>query len=439
MTRVSIKRDIYLYLFGIVISLTAIYGLMINQSYHIGLNESAKYGFLYELKASESEYLKSGQLPQSQASTFQIYLELNQIPQKFLTAFDWNTFVNDAIYEHYAPATGSATGEYLYAASHYIASVDKTLYVVSQYDEAIYLELFELSPPDSVSQFNSAFIMIGGLLLLVFLIIRLLIYRLTKPILALSQWSETLDLNQTDKLKCFRYREVDLLANQLVESVRSERDAIEREAFFLRAASHELRTPVSIMSASSEMLERLSESMPRGGQRAVARIKRSVATMQTLITTLLWMSRNTQDDVEPTNINVHKLATEVIESHRYLIDNKKIRIELNIKKEPLQIRAPLALVEIVLANMVRNAFQHSTNGIVSISLSTDSIGVTNPIEDIAIHESQSIEASFGIGLVLIEKVCSNQGWHFSHRQENSVHFASVIFHHDKAPLDVTKR
>ena len=82
MTRVSIKRDIYLYLFGIVISLTAIYGLMINQSYQTGLYESAKYGFLYELKAAESEYLKSGQLPQSQSSTLQVYLDFSQVPQK---------------------------------------------------------------------------------------------------------------------------------------------------------------------------------------------------------------------------------------------------------------------------------------------------------------------------------------------------------------------
>ncbi|NOH56093.1 HAMP domain-containing histidine kinase [Vibrio coralliilyticus] len=423
MTRVSIKRDIYLYLFGIVISLTAIYGLMINQSYQTGLYEAAKYGFLYELKAAESEYLKSGQLPQSQSSTLQVYLDFNQVPQKFLTAFDWNSFENDAIYERYIPATDAASGEYLYAAYHHIPSIDAILYVVSQYDESIYLELFELNPPESVSQFNSAFIMIGGLLLLVFLIIRLLIYRLTKPILVLSQWSETLDLNQTEKLKRFRYREVDLLANQLVESVRNERDAIEREEFFLRAASHELRTPVSIMSASGEMLGRLSDSMPRGGQRAVARIQRSVATMQTLITTLLWMSRNTQTELEASSVNFNQLASEIIESHRYLIESKNIIVELDASSDSLQTQVPLALIQIVLTNLVRNAFQHSADGIVRIELSEERITITNPVE---LSDSQkSTETSFGIGLVLIEKVCRNQGWHFIHQQKDDTYLAEV--------------
>ncbi|NUW69254.1 sensor histidine kinase [Vibrio coralliilyticus] len=423
MTRVSIKRDIYLYLFGIVISLTAIYGLMINQSYQTGLYEAAKYGFLYELKAAESEYLKSGQLPQSQSSTLQVYLDFSQVPQKFLSAFDWNSFENDAIYERYIPATDATSGEYLYAAYHHIPSIDATLYVVSQYDESIYLELFELNPPESVSQFNSAFIMIGGLLLLVFLIIRLLIYRLTKPILMLSQWSETLDLNQTEKLKHFRYREVDLLANQLVESVRNERDAIEREEFFLRAASHELRTPISIMSASSEMLGRLSDSMPRGGQRAVARIQRSVATMQTLITTLLWMSRNTQTELEASRINFNNLANEIIESHRYLIESKDISVELNASSDSLQTQVPLALIQIVLTNLVRNAFQHSADGIVHIELSEERITITNPIE--LSDSQQSTETSFGIGLVLIEKVCRNQGWHFIHQQKDDTYLAEV--------------
>ncbi|NOI74556.1 HAMP domain-containing histidine kinase [Vibrio coralliilyticus] len=423
MTRVSIKRDIYLYLFGIVISLTAIYGLMINQSYQTGLYEAAKYGFLYELKAAESEYLKTGQLPQSQSSTLQVYLDFSQVPQKFLSAFDWNSFDNDAIYERYNPATDATSGEYLYAAYHYIPSIDATLYVVSQYDESIYLELFELNPPESVSQFNSAFIMIGGLLLLVFLIIRLLIYRLTKPILVLSQWSETLDLNQTEKLKRFRYREVDLLANQLVESVRNERDAIDREEFFLRAASHELRTPVSIMSASGEMLGRLSDSMPRGGQRAVARIQRSVATMQTLITTLLWMSRNTQTELEASRVNFNHLASEIIESHRYLIESKDISVELDASSDSLQTQVPLALIQIVLTNLVRNAFQHSADGIVHIELSEEHITISNPVE--LSDSQQSTETSFGIGLVLIEKVCRNQGWHFIHQQKDDTYLAKV--------------
>lgn len=425
MTRVSIKREIYLYLFGIVISLTAIYALMVRHSYYTGINESAKYSFLYEIKAAEKEYLDTGILPQSRSGTLQIYLTIDQIPVKYLDIFDWSNFFNDAIYEYYSPATQTANGQYFYAASHYISEAETTLYIVSEYDESIYLSLIEDNPPESVNQFNTAFILIGSLLLFVFIIIRFLIYRLTKPILTLSEWSETLDLGNTDKLKHFRYREVDLLANQLIASVQNERNAIEREEFFLRAASHELRTPVAIVSASSEMLERISESIPRSGQRAISRIQRSVVTMQALITTLLWMSRNRQNELKTSDTELRQMIKDTIESHQYLIESKDVSIEINASSELLPIQTPTELVQIVLTNLVRNAFQHSTNGTITINITSQSVSVTNPIEPSDTERSTSNETSFGIGLILIEKVCENQGWNFIHKQQGNTYSSLV--------------
>ncbi len=93
------QRDIYLYLFGIVL-LTAIYSLMVSQSYHIGLNESAKYGFLYELEVAEQRYIETGALPDYQNPTFQAFLSYSSA-ESISTVFDWNTFDNSAIYEYY--------------------------------------------------------------------------------------------------------------------------------------------------------------------------------------------------------------------------------------------------------------------------------------------------------------------------------------------------
>lgn len=422
MNKVSIKRDIYLYLFGIVFALTAIYGLMVSHSYHIGLNESAKYGFLYELKVAEHQYLSSGKLANSPGSTLQVYLDLAQVPDKFLNAFDWSRFSNDAIYEHYL--AGQVTGEYLYAAKHAIANTDITLYVTSQYDEAIYLDLFELNPPESVNQFNSAFVLIGGLLLLVFIIIRWLIYRLTKPILILSDWSQKLDLDQVDTLQHFRYREIDQLAQQLVESVRNERDAIEREEFFLSAASHELRTPIATMSASSEMLTRLADSLPTSGQRAAARIQRSALAMQSLVTTLLWISRDLQQS-QCSSIEAQPVVKNIIASHRYLLADSQTTIELDANATPIEISAPQPLFEVVLTNLVRNAFQHSSQGRIQIRLTSREIEVINPIDN---QQHEGNEPSFGIGLVLVEKICHKQGWQFAHQVEQNCYLARIVFY-----------
>lgn len=424
MNRVSIKRDIYLYLFGIVVLLTAIYSLMVSQSYHIGLNESAKYGFLYELEVAEQRYIETGQLPDYQNPTFQAFLSYSEMPTKFQQAFDWKALDNDSIYDHYQPSPDNESGQYLYAAKHQVSGKDEALYIISEYDEAIYLNLFELNPPDSVNQINNAFIAIGVLLLLLFLIIRLLIHRVTKPIITLSKWSESLDVDNTEGLTLFRYKEIDQLATQLVKSVQGERQANERESFFLRAASHELRTPIATISASGDMLVRLSETIPNSGQRAVARIQRSAISMKALVTTLLWMSRNNEIETNYEQIKLTPLLNNIIESQRYLLKNKDVDIQTKVEQEEHSL--PRELTEVVLTNLVRNAFQHGGSGDINITLTEHQFEVTNRLDDENLTNDSEQQTSFGIGLELIDRVCKNQGWRFTHETHNNEFIVKVM-------------
>ncbi|CAK1744571.1 histidine kinase [Vibrio crassostreae] len=424
MNRVSIKRDIYLYLFGIVVLLTAIYSLMVSQSYHIGLNESAKYGFLYELEVAEQRYIETGQLPDYQNPTFQAFLSYSEMPTKFQQAFDWKALDNDSIYDHYQPSPDNESGQYLYAAKHQVSGKDEALYIISEYDEAIYLNLFELNPPDSVNQINNAFIAIGVLLLLLFLIIRLLIHRVTKPIITLSKWSESLDVDNTEGLTLFRYKEIDQLATQLVKSVQGERQANERESFFLRAASHELRTPIATISASGDMLVRLSETIPNSGQRAVARIQRSAISMKALVTTLLWMSRNNEIETNYEQIKLTPLLNNIIESQRYLLKNKDVDIQTKVEQEEHSL--PRELTEVVLTNLVRNAFQHGGSGDINITLTEHQFEVTNRLDDENLTNDSEQQTSFGIGLELIDRVCQNQGWRFTHETHNNEFIVKVM-------------
>lgn len=426
MKRVSIKRDIYIYLFGLLLSLTAVYALMINQSYEVGLNESAKYSFLYEIKLAEKHYLASEELQPSHSQSFQIFDDFRKIPAVYLEQFDWNSFEQGVIYEQYNASKDGGFGQYYYATYHYVASKQVYLYVVSQYDEAVYYDLFEQNPPESISQANSAFLMIGFILLLIFVLIRLLIHRLTKPILQLSKWSQTLDLNEADTIQSFRYTEVQQLANQLVTSVQSQQQSIEREEFFLRAASHELRTPISIISASSEMLTRLAGAIPNSGQRAVKRIERSVVTMQNLVTSLLWMSRNQQLDVEMSQIDIKAVVEDTLDQHRYLSDEKDLKINLVADDISLSHRVPVVLVEIIITNLIRNVLQHASKGEVEICVSSHGISISNALDESG-HNSLSqndsplgdSEVSFGIGIILIERLCQHQNWQFTHLSEKN--------------------
>lgn len=427
MNQVSIKRDIYIYLFGVVFSLIAIYSLMVNQSYVTGTDESVKYGFLYEIGVVEQAYLESGEVPKlTDSKTLQVYTDLAQVPEKFVTYFAWDTFQEDVIYQAYAEAQPSQPAQYLYATYHIIEGSDVVLYMVSQYDEALYFKMLEDNPPESMQHSNLA---MGGILLfIVFLIIRLLIHRIVSPLLALSQWAETLDVSNTGPIKNLRYKELAILSQSLVASVEKQKQVIEREAFFLRAASHELRTPIAIISASSDMLTRVQEELPKSSQRAIGRIGRSIATMQRLMTTLLWLARDQDQSVETVAINLNVLVNSVVEDNTYLIKEKGLSIQVECDKNEVILHGQVeALVSIVLMNLIRNAIQHSENGEVRIVVNPNGVEVINFIAsaDEEPVEGDLYSTSFGVGLFLVEKICHKQGWQFSHRKERGCFIALV--------------
>lgn len=141
---------------------------MINLSYELGLDESAKYSFLYEITLAEHHYIATGEIQPSHRESFEVFDDLKSVPQIYLKHFDWNSFEPGVIYDKYIAAKDGGFGKYYYAAYQYVESKQGYLYVVSQYDEALYYDLYEQSPPESVSQASSAFLMIGLLFLLIF-------------------------------------------------------------------------------------------------------------------------------------------------------------------------------------------------------------------------------------------------------------------------------
>lgn len=429
MKRVSIKRDIYIYLFGLVVSLSVIYGLMISQSYQVGLNESVKYGFLYELKIAENEFVTTGEIPKTKSNTLQIYKNLNEIPKKYIGIFDWFDFESNVIYEKYLTSDGKASGEYFYAIIYYIESRNEYIYAVSNYDESIYLELFKESPPESTNQFNSAFMAIGFLLLLVFVLIRSLIHKLVKPILLLAEWSEKLDLTDISKIQSIRYSEIQKLATELIKSVEKQREVIERETFFLQAASHELRTPVATISASYEMLSRLSFSMSESSQRAVGRIGRSVTTVQNLINTLLWMSRDQNSHFELSDVDLETMVLGILKHHRHLLNGKEVSVIVESTEIKSSKKLPAILVEVIATNLIRNALQHTKQGNIDILIAKDTIKVVNAYDR---SENVSSEPSFGIGLMLAKRICENQHWQLDHYENNNEYIS--IIHYKKQSL-----
>lgn len=217
--------------------------------------------------------------------------------------------------------------------------------------------------------------------------------------------------------------EVGLLAGTIEKMLHRICAFIERERYFTGAASHELRTPVTVISGAVELLED-SQLSPKDA-RAVARIKRATVDMRMTIEMFLSLSRATDDGLYCDHFAVEPLVLKAIDQQLYLLAKKNIGVKREFNASPELFGHPQAFATVV-NNLVRNAFEHTPHdqGPVTVRIDQHEISVNNRGElDVAeCHPVSTQYASsgeaHGLGLKIVERLCQHHGWTFSLRTNN---------------------
>ncbi|MBL0715909.1 MAG: HAMP domain-containing histidine kinase, partial [Desulfosarcina sp.] len=95
----------------------------------------------------------------------------------------------------------------------------------------------------------------------------------------------------TDLPEKFYDDEVGVLAVALTDSMKHVNAFVAREKQFSRDASHELRTPVTVIRGAVEIMENSPATLDASIQRPVGRIRRAVSDMDNILESLLWLAR----------------------------------------------------------------------------------------------------------------------------------------------------
>ncbi|WP_109317036.1 sensor histidine kinase [Pseudovibrio ascidiaceicola] len=257
---------------------------------------------------------------------------------------------------------------------------------------------------------------IGGatILVLVFLLSQFLNRRINRRIAALQEWADTLnETSAVERRPDFHYDELNKIGDHLSNAARRLGRFVEREHSFLRHASHELRTPITIISGSTSVMEKIATDDKQ--RKVTARIKRASHSMETIVATLLWLGREQEPNPDLEKVDLSALLDEVIEDHKYLLCGKGI--VLNVNLPALTIDAPRVPLSIIAANIIRNAFQHTQHGQIDISISAQDIVICNQATDLSEQESKIVfEESYGVGLSLIRRIARRLNWTFQIEQ-----------------------
>ncbi len=343
-------------------------------------------------------------LPHSKMLT--VYREWNEIPEQLRKSFDKSPFYrgdfDDSNIKESTYRAEDGRQQYLFLMRH-VMDNDEVLFLLSQHSEA---EIEELTTNFFSAAIADALVVTGLIFILLFVFISWLIKRAANPIAVLSRWAQTLGTETEKKherpMAEFDIEELNKLAAQLYCAIDRIRYFNEREKTFLKHASHELRTPIAIIQTS---LDTLNIQMQDGDNRQLQRALRASANMATLTNALLWLARESKKPIARENVELVQLFSQLVDEHRYLLQDGEINIEFEEKF--ITIFVEKSLLQIVMANLIRNAFQHSGGGEVNFQLGHRGLSIANSLQ-----EDDKREVSFGIGNELVKRISDKMGWKF---------------------------
>lgn len=244
--------------------------------------------------------------------------------------------------------------------------------------------------------------------------------RIVTPVSELARRIRDLRIGQTVQPMAvdFSADEVGELARHFDRYMERLHAFVERERAFTADLSHELRTPLAVIEGASE----ISLDDPKLGGRMrqrMERIARAARQMSELTQALLVLAREDAGNRHVPATNVGTVLEDVVEGHRHLLAAEGVQLAVDLAADPT-VLAPAAVLQIVLGNLVRNAFCYTKRGSILIRLEADRAILEDTGPGIAatelpriferhFHGTQSPRGT-GIGLALAKRVCERQGW-----------------------------
>lgn len=240
-----------------------------------------------------------------------------------------------------------------------------------------------------------------------------------RPILELARLSGAYGPEDLPKQLPGRFYpdEVGVLADKLWALTDHARKLIHRERQFSRYASHDLRTSASVTRASAELLSTMPEAQNPKVRKVVARIQRASADMDGIIETFLWLSRDPSRLVKEPH-RLEPIVHAAIERYASLLEEKEVHVRVSKRAETV-VDAPEGALNIVVSNLIANAFRHTQRGNIIVELDRWRLAVIDSGEGISKKILAEVfepavkgenSSGVGLGLSIVRDLCETFNW-----------------------------
>lgn len=367
--------------------------------------------FRHQLMDEEKRQLQQSQLVAPLSAAMQIFRGVKDFPADLQQQFEPNTQRTEYSGEQ---------GRHYHIRSFRHPSVKEPIWLVA-----------EVSQQLVVRPIRDHMFLLYGISTLVMLLLAAalgfaLARRATRP---LTQLAELVQKDQFSPgfATAFPANEIGVLAEALEQNWLRVQAFIEREQAFSRDASHELRTPLAVIQSSCELLlaQMSTQAWPAEQHQRLEQIQHSSRQMNQLISTLLAMSRE-QHLGQTENIKLAGVLEQLILNLSPLLDGKNIELELQVTPD-LQLQLNPVLLQMVLTNLLQNAFLHSDAGTIFVSADSQQLLIRNPLQDddqptelTALFAKGRQSTGYGLGLGIVQRLCQQTGLELELGRKNAV-------------------
>jgi Signal transduction histidine kinase len=182
--------------------------------------------------------------------------------------------------------------------------------------------------------------------------------RMLKPIDNITKTAQSISINNLKNRIDVKGPDDELksLADTFNDMIDRLQDSFERQVQFVSDASHELRTPISVIQGYADLLDRWGKDDRMVLDESVTAIKNEAASMASLIEKLLFLARGDSGTqrMDKEDFQLDELINEVVKESRLITDKYKI---INTKNDSLLIHADRKMIKQMLRIFIDNSIK----------------------------------------------------------------------------------
>jgi signal transduction histidine kinase len=246
-----------------------------------------------------------------------------------------------------------------------------------------------------------------------------------------------MDHLQEPVLSAGRIEEFMFLNKSILDLTNRTRAAFLDQKQFIENASHEMQTPLAITQSKLELLiadQHLTEQQAE----IIQTLLHSTQRLARLNKTLLLLSKiENQQFPQKERIVLRPLLDEILTNFEEQQATHHLTLEIT-EQNPTSLYADKTLVDLLLTNLVKNAFFHNReNGAIHIDMNQHHFSIRNTSSSPAIptahlyqrfyKQSTTTKDSWGLGLAMAKKICDINDWRISYTHEGDEHLFVITF------------